>query len=611
MERKTKAATESGVLILIVAGILVALNTISAMGMYKRVDMTSSQRFTLSKGSANLLRSMKQNMQVEAYVTKGLPKLDAFVRDLRDLLQEYQDQSGGHFTFTIIEPKTDEEKRAAKDAGLIEQPFGEASETEEKAAVTQGFMGLVFKYGAEKDAIKFLPPDRSDGLEFWITNKIREIRDKGDDIKHKIGVLTGHDEIKLSEPNLLPAQQGKPSMQEIITRNFPFYTLVDVDLKNGDAEIDDTLDGLIITQPGKDISDKELRRIDQFVMKGKSLAIFASAVNVKPNDATMSASLSTHGLDKLLDGYGIELRKDVVLDFGRSFRVSVLTQGGLASARFPQVLDVQDDNRFTGEEQLLDTGFAAFFRIPQIAFPFASSVVVHKDKQPDAKELKIIARSTPRSIRKTDDTVDLKPFQAWRPKGEWQQFGIAATAEGRLKSAFAGGGDDQGVKANPQVPEGSSARVMLVASSQFLANPFARAGNGPDMQQFGMMMPLGGDEQLLQLAVPYAQQVMTYTILAFKNALDWLTGDVDLLAVSAKILSEPTLVYGEVNKPKFDENETEEQLKKRDEEMKLARKSTQNTIQWTLILFMPLLFAAIGIARWRLREARRMNVTLA
>jgi hypothetical protein len=611
MERKTKAATESGVLILIVAGILVALNTISAMGMYKRVDMTSSQRFTLSKGSANLLRSMKQNMQVEAYVTKGLPKLDAFVRDLRDLLQEYQDQSGGHFTFTIIEPKTDEEKRAAKDAGLIEQPFGEASETEEKAAVTQGFMGLVFKYGAEKDAIKFLPPDRSDGLEFWITNKIREIRDKGDDIKHKIGVLTGHDEIKLSEPNLLPAQQGKPSMQEIITRNFPFYTLVDVDLKNGDAEIDDTLDGLIITQPGKDISDKELRRIDQFVMKGKSLAIFASAVNVKPNDATMSASLSTHGLDKLLDGYGIELRKDVVLDFGRSFRVSVLTQGGLASARFPQVLDVQDDNRFTGEEQLLDTGFAAFFRIPQIAFPFASSVVVHKDKQPDAKELKIIARSTPRSIRKTDDTVDLKPFQAWRPKGEWQQFGIAATAEGRLKSAFAGGGDDQGVKANPQVPEGSSARVMLVASSQFLANPFARAGNGPDMQQFGMMMPLGGDEQLLQLAVPYAQQVMTYTILAFKNSLDWLTGDVDLLAVSAKILSEPTLVYGEVNKPKFDENETEEQLKKRDEEMKLARKSTQNTIQWTLILFMPLLFAAIGIARWRLREARRMNVTLA
>ena len=37
-------------------------------------------------------------------------------------------------------------------------------------------------------------------------------------------------------------------------------------------------------------------------MKGKSLAVFASAVNVKANDATMNATLNLHGLDKLLDG---------------------------------------------------------------------------------------------------------------------------------------------------------------------------------------------------------------------------------------------------------------------------------------------------------------------
>jgi ABC-type transport system substrate-binding protein len=37
-------------------------------------------------------------------------------------------------------------------------------------------------------------------MEFWITNKIREVREKGDNIKHKMGLLTGHDEMKLSEP---------------------------------------------------------------------------------------------------------------------------------------------------------------------------------------------------------------------------------------------------------------------------------------------------------------------------------------------------------------------------------------------------------------------------
>ena len=139
---------------------------------------------------------MKQHAHRRRLRHQGLPKLDAFVRDLRDLLQEYKNAGGGKFDYAIIEPKDEDTKKKAKDAGLIEQPFGEASDTDEKAAVAQGFMGLVFKYGEQQDVIKFLPPDRTDGLEFWITNKIREIRDKGDDIHHKIGVLTGHDEIK-------------------------------------------------------------------------------------------------------------------------------------------------------------------------------------------------------------------------------------------------------------------------------------------------------------------------------------------------------------------------------------------------------------------------------
>jgi hypothetical protein len=176
--------------------------------------------------------------------------LDAFVRDLRDLLQEYKNAGGGKFDYEIIVPKDEDTRKKAKDAGLIEQPFGEASDTDEKAAVTQGFMGLVFKYGEQQDVIKFLPPERTDGLEFWISNKIREIRDKGDEIHHKLGVLTGHDEIKTTEDNLTPHNMGKYAIQTIMTQNFPFYSFQDVDLKNGDNEIPDELDGLIITQPG-------------------------------------------------------------------------------------------------------------------------------------------------------------------------------------------------------------------------------------------------------------------------------------------------------------------------------------------------------------------------
>ena len=179
MDRKVKAASQSGALLLIAAGVLVGVNALSVFGGHVRKDVTNNERFTLSNGSAKLIGSLQAPIKVEAYVTKGLPKLDAFVRDLRDLLQEYKTRGGNNFEFAVIEAKTEEEKKAAKEAGLLEQPFGEADNSgEEKMAVSQGFMGIVFKYKSEKDAIKFIPPNQTDGLEFWITNKIREIRDK-------------------------------------------------------------------------------------------------------------------------------------------------------------------------------------------------------------------------------------------------------------------------------------------------------------------------------------------------------------------------------------------------------------------------------------------------
>jgi ABC-type uncharacterized transport system len=612
MEKKQRAAAESGVLLLVVAGILVAVNALSALGGYKRIDTTKTERYTLSKGSGKLVHDLAQNMQVDAYVARGLPKLDSFVRDLRDLLQEYKDASGGHFDYRLIEAKDEDQKKEAKEAGIQEQQMGEASATDdEKGAITQGYMGLVFKYGSEKDTIPVLSPDRSDGLEFWITNKLREIRDKADNLKHKVGVLSGHDEIKLNEPNLTPGSgRGKgANVQDIITQNFKFYEFTTVDLKGGDSAIDESLDGLIITQPGKDLTEKELRRIDQFVMKGKSLAIIASAVNVKNADATMNATLNAHGLEKLTEGYGIELHKDAVLDFARAFTVLVPTESGIARLPFPQFLHVTDDSRFTGNEALLDTSFPAFFRLEELMFPFVSSLTLHKDKQPDAKTMKVVARSSPYSFHESTETVDLKPFQHWKPKAEPPaQYDIAATVEGTLASAFPSG-DKMGVDAPPKSAQ--PARVFVLAASQYLANPFARAGEGQDMSKYGMQQTIGGDKELQEMAQSYlSKTVLTAMILSFKDTLDWLTGENDLLAASAKLLSEPNLTY-DLGKPKFDPNETEDQLKKQIEELKNTRKRQQYWVEWILILGVPGLFGIFGVSRWRMRLAARENISLA
>ena len=78
------------------------------------------------------------------------------------------------------------------------------------------------------------------------------------------------------------------------------------------------------------------------------------------------------------------------------------------------------------------------------------------------------------------------------------------------------------------------------------------------------------------------------------------------MAASAKIIQEPGLAYGDVSKPSF-EDLTDEQLKKQEESMKKERGNIQRNVSWTLVVGLPLLFAALGLILWQRRNAARDN----
>jgi hypothetical protein len=631
MERKTRAATFSGVFLAVIAGIVVLANVLS-FGVHKRFDVTKSERYTLSQGSARLVREgLKQDLQIDVYVTRGLPKHEAFIQDLSDLLDEYERAGNGKVHYTLIEAKTEEQKAAAKDAGLQEAAFGDVSETgQDQATISRGFMGMAFKYGSEKEAIPILSPDAAQGLEFWITNKIREIRDRADELSQKIGLITGKDEMKLSESNLISAQPGRgqgPNMRGILEQALPFYKFEDVDLKGGDEEINKELRGIIVTQAGKEFTEKELRRIDQFLMLGeKSLVVIAGAVNIKASDATMKATLNTWGLEKLLDGYGIEMKKEAILDWGRSMRIPYQTPSGQVGwVLVNGVIQAQHDDGLSDKDQTLDSSFSPFFRMDEISFPFPSTLVVHPEKQPKVK-VKVVARSSPKSTVDASETIDLKFSTEVKPKGEYGQrvFAVAlepaccdgtnecpetdACKQGRIQSAF-GGQEGMGVTA-PKESAGPS-RVLVISASQFLANPLARAGNPPPMPpQMAMMGGMGGDEDLQMLSQMYAQKYLTGTILVLKNTLDWACNDSTLIAASAKLIGDTNLTYSSVQKPSATATEDPQAIQRQMEEYKNERKSVQGKIQWTLILGPAVLFALIGVLFWQLRERSREAISL-
>lgn len=625
MQRRTTASVVTTIYLVVVAAILVIANVIS-YNNYARFDLTGQERFTLSMGSKRMVcEGLQSDLQVDVYVTRGMAKTDIFIQDLTDLLIEYEqaeyDKVTGtvgdktcteaspcksppsKFKFSIIEPKTEEEKKAAKDEGLTEQLLGEDSETQDQTTVAVGYMGFVIKYGSEKEVIPSWPPDSTNGVEFFLSNKIREVRDRADKIERKFGLVTGKDELKISDNVIAPGNQPF-NLKQVFQEYFPFYQFEDVDLQNGDAEINKELVGLIITQPAKDYTEKELRRIDEFLMLGdKSAVFYVSAVNVKPSDKDMKATLNTWGLEKLFDGYGVEMKREAVLDFAGAFRQPAMNQMGQQIwVVAPGIPLLADDGSYEGDEALLDTKFIPFFRMPQIGFPLASPLVVHQDRQP-AAEMKVVARSNTRSSVEAGDNVSMKYSTDIREKAPQEQRNLAVSVSGKLKSAFAGKGDDLGVKANAESPTDS--RILIVSSSQFLANPFARAGNPPPMPpQLQMMGAMGGDRELQMVARPYLDVAFRPMIFSFKNTLDWMSNDTDLVAVSAKLLGDPTLTYAN-RKPKAEEGDTEESMKKKFEAYKQERADQQSTVSWTLTLVPALLIALFGIIRYFLREASR------
>jgi hypothetical protein len=226
-------------------------------------------------------------------------------------------------------------------------------------------------------------------------------------------------------------------------------------------------------------------------MRGRSLVVVAGAANVAPK-APMKTTLSTRGLEKLLAGYGMSLGRDVVVDPGSMFKIGTFVSGKTSEVSFPWLLVVK------GGEGGLDDRSGVFFRVSELEVPFASSIVLDPARQPNAK-LRVLARTSAQSRHVTVEAA-FGPAGARgpEPEGPAQSYVVAASLEGRIASAFGNGAS------------AGAARVLVIASSQFLMNPFVRAED---------------DETNAQLAGPYAQRALTSTIIVLKNTLDWMAMD--------------------------------------------------------------------------------------
>jgi gliding-associated putative ABC transporter substrate-binding component GldG len=143
------------------------------------------------------------------------------------------------------------------------------------------------------------------GLNNLEYNLISNMRRLTQTEKQRIGFLQGHGELNFAE-----TQRARGLIA-------PYFSIADVSLNDSIAALDD-IDGLVIADPKKPFSDRDLYLIDQYVMRGGKLMCFLNTLAI--NEDTLMASGTCHTtrknlmLDRMLYDYGLKINENYVVD---------------------------------------------------------------------------------------------------------------------------------------------------------------------------------------------------------------------------------------------------------------------------------------------------------
>ncbi len=584
-KQQARAASESAAFLLIVAGSLVLINVLGVF-LHLRMDTTKRELFSLSKGSLHLASTLKDRMEIVAYFSPDLPPPhNATERYVRDLLMEYKDASHGKLSLRFVHPEKDEDKQAAEKDSV--QRVQDQKLEADSFSVHEGYRGIAFHYLGDTRSIGHI--DSTDGLEYAITQIIKEMTGE----KVKIGVIADKNEAPQQQNPMMMQQppQGGPHINAL-KAYLPTYDVQDV---TADKEIPPDLKALLIVQPEKPFSETELRYIDQYVMRGGSLAVFGGAVKVETTSGAPSGSIIDSGLNKLLEKWGVKIEGKLVED-AQCGRARMPTSLGIPIAvPYPPVPIITFDESQSKHPVL--------FRLDQVGMPYSAALSLTDVLKSD-KNVKrtILARSSPKSWLVDGAPMDLKASDRWQVPGYNGPYAVGVALEGKLPSAFAAvaaSTPEAGAAAAPTIkaPERAEkiVHVLVFGTGYFMRDEF-------------LPEPQHGEREVPGGAAAFAL-----------NAIDWLAQDSDMVEIRAKSVEDPALeiplnvkeaeaVIRDAVKEQ-DESKADKAFAERKGAMS-AWDQKKTTYRLGNTLGLPLLFALYGVVRWRVRKARKAGMKL-
>ncbi|MBR3822644.1 MAG: Gldg family protein [Kiritimatiellae bacterium] len=451
--------------LVLLAAVLGAANLILA-SMSLRIDLTAEGLYTLSKGSKAVLGKLDENVTLKFYFSSSSAEtpmaIKTYANQVQSLLKEYELAGNGNIVLEAYDPKPDSDAEDwAQRYGIEPQnvtPFGQPV-----------YFGLVAVCGDREETLAHLSQRTESTLEYDVTRLVTRVAWPERPV---LGLMTSLQGVMGQQPNQMMMMQGQRPQPgwAAFTELSKDYEVREI---SPTAEsIDSDVKALVILH-AKDLSEKTLFAIDQFVIKGGRLIacvdpfsvmdMLSSRQQQNPMMMQMGGQDGPSTLGKLFDAWGVSFdTSKLVADLAAATKLGA---GNGRAEENPAFLSLTSGN--------MDDGDIVVSGLTQVMLPFSGALSFAKTDGLEFEPLMTTSSDSACMIDRMGAQFGMGAMMKdLRPDGVKRT--LAARLSGTFKTAFPKGPDwkEGSTNAVPEVVASGKGAVVIFADSDFLADNF-------------------------------------------------------------------------------------------------------------------------------------------
>lgn len=449
--------------------ILVVLNFVGHF-FFKRFDLTSDKRYTLSETSLSILKEIKEPLYVDVFLEGNFPgEFKKLQTETQQLLEEFKAYNT-NIIFQFVNPLEKEEDReqimqSFYDRGLT--PLNVTIDDKGKQTQEVVFPWAVITYGDKSTKVPLLKNMMGASTAEKVVTSVQHL---------EYAFANGFNTISKSKERKIAILKGNGELHDILIADFvksvrENYYIGTFTLDSVAKSPENSLRALkkydlaIITKPTEAFSDGEKQVIDQFIMNGGKTLWLVDQVSMEMDSLMATGENLAYPRDLNLTDmffkYGVRIKPDLIKDL-QAAPISLATGQQGSATQYTQYPWLYSPVVYSESKHPIVSN------LDMIKFEFANPIELLKN---DIKKTVLLSTSKYSKPVGTPIEVELNMVAEKPDMNEYKgTFGlpVAVLLEGKFHSAY----ENRVLpfKENSFTPIGKNNKMIIISDGDLVKN---------------------------------------------------------------------------------------------------------------------------------------------